>query len=466
MKMKGKCITALLAGALVLGTFSACSPAAMPKVKVYEENVFTTTAWWAPYEITEDSFNRYKNAGLNTMLFVNHSRESEIQDYDITRYFIGSDLTEKTLEMCRKTGLNAIISEGKEYNIRQSDTPFTDVDYSNYKDIIVGVHIEDEPSVQKMEELCIKTRIDNFKQAYSVPFIINLQPVYGVGVGTGTLNYQEYLKLYEECILKQFPDTPYISVDFYPYHNEYYSALDKQWISCYEQISQLAAKYKAETNYFIQTSEGNEFVDALTEEVIRYQVYVALCFGGTSFSYYCYSVPDNEAAYESGSVLNPMYISCMLDKDNQPSHLYDYVKQVNSEIQLFASAYRAYDFTKCMSVCIQTYGAENFKSELKAMNTLLDFTDRRYVSAMETEGNCLVGCFDREEDEAYMLVNYGYPGETDPIELTVTLKGGATHIAVYGGKDYEGIPEVFAAKDGKLTLTLAPGDGKFIVPLA
>ena len=98
------------------------------------------------------------------------------------------------------------------------------------------------------------------------------------------------------------------------------------------------------------------------------------------------------------------------------------------------------------------------------MNTPLDFSDRRYIANIETEGNCLVGCFDRAEDEAYMLANYGYPDETQAIELTITLKGGATHLAVYGGDGYSGTPEVIAAQDGKVTLNIAPGDGKFVVP--
>lgn len=160
-----------------------------------------------------------------------------------------------------------------------------------------------------------------------------------------------------------------------------------------------------------------------------------------------------------------MYTACLLDQDNKPTDLYNYVKEINAEIQSFAAAFNSYSFTKCMAVCVQTYGADNFKSELYAMNTPLDFSDRRYIANIETEGNCLVGCFDRAEDEAYMLANYGYPDETQAIELTITLKGGATHLAVYGGDGYSGTPEVIAAQDGKVALSIAPGDGKFVVPL-
>ena len=460
-----KLTSTLMAGALSLSILTACNSSEAPQPNNYEPASFTTTAWWAPYEISEESFRLYKDAGLNTMLFVNHSRAMSASNLSDTRYYLGSNLTEQTLKMCRKLELDAIIAEGKWYK-NLGDTPFTDYDlYSDYLDIIKGVHIADEPSADTIREYCTTERIENFTKVYSVPYIINLHPVTAAGVNTGTLTYAEYLQTYEECVLQNFPDTPYISVDFYPYHTEEYTTMDSQWISCYEQISQLAAKYNATTNFYIQTAEGNEFVEELTEEDIRYQVYVGLCFGGTSFSYYCYSIPDNEVNYTGESVPNPMYTACILDKDNNPSHLYNYVKEINAEIQAFAPAFKAYSFTKCMSVCVETYGADNFKPELYAMNTLLDFSDRRYVENMETEGNCLVGCFDREEDEAYMLANYGYPDETQAIELTITLKGGATHLAVYGGDGYDGTPEVIAAKDGKVTLNIAPGDGKFVVPL-
>lgn len=460
-----KLTSALAIGSLSLCMLSACAPSQPPEPKQYEGENFTTTAWWAPYEISEESFQLYKDAGLNTMIFVNHSRAATDDTLSDTRYYLGSALTMQTLEMCRKTGLDAIISEGIGYK-DQGGTPFTENDlYGDYSDIIKGVHIADEPSAAVMREYCTAERIEDFKKVYSVPYIINLHPVTAAGTSTGTLTYAEYLQVYEECVLQNFPNTPYISVDFYPFHTDEYATMDRQWISCYEQISKLAAEYGAETNFYIQTSEGNEFTDCLTEADIRYQIYVALCFGGSSFSYYCYSVPDNNSNYTEGSVANPMYTACLLDQDNNPTDLYNYVKEINAEIQSFAAAFNSYSFTKCMAVCVQTYGADNFKSELYAMNTPLDFSDRRYIADIETEGNCLVGCFDRAEDEAYMLANYGYPDETDPIELTITLKGGATHIAVYGGDGYSGTPEVIAAQDGKVTLSIAPGDGKFVVPL-
>lgn len=74
-----------------------------PEPKQYEGENFTTTAWWAPYEISEENFQLYKDAGLNTMIFVNHSRAATDDTLSDTRYYLGSALTMQTLEMCRKT---------------------------------------------------------------------------------------------------------------------------------------------------------------------------------------------------------------------------------------------------------------------------------------------------------------------------------------------------------------------------
>ncbi len=447
---------------LLSGSFG-CDEAA-PTPKRYADAQFTTTAWWPPYEISEESFQLYKDAGLNTVMFANHSRNATTATLSDTRYYLGSNLTKNTLDMCKKMGLDAIIGEGKWY-YDQGDTPFTDnAVYGEYADIIKGVHICDEPSVRVLREYCSDTRIQDFKQVYDLPYIVNLHPVTAAGNHTGTLTYEEYLQAYEECILQNFPSNPYVSVDFYPFHTGNAAHTDNQWISCYEQVSTLIAKYDAEANFFIQTAEGNEFKQGLTEADIRYQVYVALCFGGSSIAYYCYSIPGNYDVQES-KLANPMYTACILDKENNPTHLYDYIKEINAEIQAFAPAMRAYSFKKCMPVCVSTYGAENFKPELYAMNTVTDFSDRKYLSNVQTAGNCLVGCFERAEDEGYMLVNYGYPDETAPLEVTLTLKNGATHVAVYGGDGYIGKPTVVAAKKGKLSLTLNGGEGKFIVPL-
>ena len=49
-----KLTSALAIGSLSLCMLSACAPSQPPEPKQYEGENFTTTAWWAPYEISED----------------------------------------------------------------------------------------------------------------------------------------------------------------------------------------------------------------------------------------------------------------------------------------------------------------------------------------------------------------------------------------------------------------------------
>ena len=72
----------------------------------------------------------------------------------------------------------------------------------------------------------------------------------------------------------------------------------------------------------------------------------------------------------------------------------------------------------------------------KSTDRRTEFADRKYLAAIETTDDILVGSFEKETSEGYMLVNFGNPeAETaKDIEITLELKGGAKYLAVYGGK--------------------------------
>ncbi len=66
-----------------------------------------------------------------------------------------------------------------------------------------------------------------------------------------------------------------------------------------------------------------------------------------------------------------------------------------------------------------------------------------------------------------MIINYGNPEETKTCDYSVKLKGETRYIAVYGGEGFDGTPLIMRANsDNVCKLTIKPGEGKFIVPLA
>ena len=428
-----------------------------PETPVYADASFVLSGFWQPHDVTEEGFSLYKGAGLNNLLMGYHDGEWTSEN----RAYLGSALTRKNLELCRKVGLTATLNfeewckvacEGTGYG----STPFTTYDlYGNYENIITGVHMADEPNKKGIDRFAKDGLISDFKKVYDVPYFINLFPDYANTAQLGFSSYDDYLAYFDEQIMSRFEKNKMVSVDYYPFRA---SGFQTGWLACLKKIANLSKKNSARTHFYIQTAEKNEFKSGLTEEDIRLQVYVSLCFGATDLSYYCYSDPI------SSSTGDYLYEYCILNPDGTPSPLYDCVKNVNAEISAFSSAILAYKWVKCMGYTDFSDG--NGSVALGMLRENVDFSDRKYVEGLQSDGDCLIGVFERPEDEGYMLINYGNPEETEAYDYFVTLKNGATHLAVYGGEGYKGIPEIVKAdKNGKCKLNVKAGEWKFIVPL-
>ncbi len=454
MKKLTKLIAVVSACCLSFG-ITACDSA--PAAKTYEQADFVLSGFWQPHDITEQGFTLYKNAGLNNILMGYHDGEWTSEN----RAYLGSVLTKKNLELCGKVGLTATLNfsewyrsavEGSDYG----DTPFTSYDlYGEYKDIITSIHMCDEPSIKQIDYYADDNLIADFKKVYNVPYFINLFPSYADLQAIGVEAYDEYLDYFDKNILSKFEENKMVSVDYYPFRATRFEA---GWLACLNKVANLAKKHSARTHFYIQTANKNEFKSDLTEADIRLQVYVSLAFGATDLSYYCYSDPYSPD--------EPLYEYCILNPDGTPSPLYEYVKNVNSEISAFSSAILAYDWVKCMGIS----DGDIFSASSAGINNLrveADFSDRKYVSDITTSGNCLIGVFERTQDEGYMIINYGNPEETKTCDYSVKLKGEARYIAVYGGEGFDGKPLIMRANsDNICKLTIKPGEGKFIVPIA
>ncbi|MBQ8741592.1 MAG: hypothetical protein IJY79_08615, partial [Clostridia bacterium] len=284
-----KILTLFLSVIMLLGLIGCGEKQSLPE---YADKEFEISGFWAPYEISEESFKQYKDAGFNTLAMINHSlsRTSENQ------FYLGSDRTMKALEICKKVGLKAILSYnswvadqcGDSYN---SDTPFSKYDlYGEYKDIISGIHICDEPYVRHIEEYGNETLVNDFKKVYpNAKFIVNLIP-YTTVSSRGFESYEQMMEIYEETFMQPF-DNPFVSVDVYPFHQG--NKMDDQTLAMnYEYIANSAKKYCVKPGFILQSSVGGEFETRLDESDLRWEINAALAFGADTLQYYCYSVPQ------------------------------------------------------------------------------------------------------------------------------------------------------------------------------
>ena len=232
----------ILAVVTMLSSLSVFGCNKQPNAPQYEAARLRLAGFWSPYEQTEESYLLYKNAGLNTLLMGNHSVEewtSETLDY------LGSAHTAKSLELCKKVGLDAVLQYGEWYCSRaegkpMESNPFSTRNlYEEYKDIIAAVHIADEPSVTAMDTYGNNALTADYKSVYNVPYMVNLFPIYASDQLLGAKNYDAYLAAYEEKILSDFSKNAMVSVDFYPFRADY-AGLHYSWLLCYEKVARLA----------------------------------------------------------------------------------------------------------------------------------------------------------------------------------------------------------------------------------
>ena len=236
-----------------------------------------------------------------------------------------------------------------------------------------------------------------------------------------------------------------ISVDFYP-RDKNSGKLRNDWIMCYEKIANLAKKYNAFTHFYIDSAQAGDLYDVKSEQDLRLQMNVGLAFGGEAFSYYCYSVPPGWN-----------YNYCLLNPDGTPSPFYFGAQKVNAEAQSFAKEYLAFDWVKTVAVY---EGEEPIEYGLMRLQENLD--DRKYVQDISANGDVLVGCFEEQGYEAYMLVSYVNPDEQGEVDITLTLQDKNALLVYTGNKKTNG--QRIEAADGKVKLTIPYGYAIFVIP--
>lgn len=456
MRNRARRAVAATVAVLTLGSACGCAQKTTetpPQTPTYAERDFVTFGFWSPNTLTEETFSLYKASGLNTMLFGNHSVLPWSSD---TLHYLGSNATMRSLELCRTVGLDAILSYGDWYYSSVTGktfgkTPFFDFDlYQAYKDMIVGVHIADEPNLQSMQATGDDALTENFKSVYDVPYMVNLLPNYAATTAIGEQGYRHYVQTYAEEIIADFDETRLMSVDFYPFRSD---GMHAGWLSCYNEIATVAKTMHSKKSYYIQTAITNEFQDTLGLEEIRMQLNVAMAFGADWFGFYCYELPRT---YQSDGSYAPMYEYCMLRADGTPSPLYYYVQSELNRIDAFSDAYLSYDWEKTVPVAkTGTRGAMALRllGDVTFSGTLI-----RSVTATE---DAVVGCFSSERGEAFMILHYGNPSEPSTAVIETEFDGGR-YALIYGGT---GEPQLVKLENGKLRLELETGDARFVTLL-
>ncbi len=425
----------------------------------YENHEFNIMGLWAPYDVSEEGFKLYKDAGFNVLSFTNNSEKPRTSD---NQYYIGSNRTMEALKLCKKVGLDAYIAYEDTWYVRDIEgddyfdgTPFTNYDfYGEYKDIIKGVHIKDEPNKEEMDKYCEMRLIDDFKKVYpNTHYIVNLTPNYASASYYGFGTYDELLSYYAENFMAHF-EKPYISVGYYPFPNEENRKYPRRddWVITYEKVANLAKEYNASKTMILQSSVSLEFAKELTEADMRLQVNMALAFGVDNIQYYCYSVPKGQYYYDY----------CIVDRDNKPSVLYGYLQNIHKEIQSYADVILSYEWDSVIGSNPVGFSSNMDMSKLLLQN---EFNDTKHFVSALSSTDLVISRFTSEEyGEAYMLVNYAQRDVANNV-ATITFKD-CSKVAVYGGNGFDGTPQIVELdEENKYRVELEYGEGVFVVPM-
>lgn len=437
---KAKRLTAalLLAGSFA-GMLGGC---AQPVQEVYPEYPDDKELWIGGWDVpinTLEDYQMAKDMGL-THLF--------IDGVFATR---GTDAYCKQLEYCEQVGLKAIV--GMDTSLDNGAGVEVDLfDYSAYPAVEM-INLWDEPPVEQFPD--VNERIEAMKKLYEgkdMTLYVNLNPANPISMTTMT-STEDYLQKFCDQVLPNIPGRKILSTDVYPllYTRGQY-VIASTWLEHMSQYAYFAKEYGADFHMFIQSYSDGQCREIESREDLTFQIYTDMAFGIDGFTYFTYR-KSFLGGFGGGCVEND--VSCT------PTPIYAWAQEVNREIQNFDHVYLSFDWEGVLPV----NGSDNLTNDPTYQNTLflgiahpLEALDCGSVTATQ---DTLVGQFkDGEGRDGLIVTNF-----TDPLYSMKDTVRFTFHDANRAVVYRNGERKIYEVKDNQLEITLASGEGIFLIPV-
>ena len=304
--------------------------------------------------------------------------------------------------------------------------------------------------------------------ASEMPFMVNLYPSYA---GYFTTNksgdyttYPAYVKAYCDIVLSQVTGTKYLSMDSYPIMAD--GTLQQYFMYDLAVLKAYSVEYDAIANVILQGCgwNGNQNL-APTEEQMRFQLYTALAFGMDSISWWGYA--PNQA---TGAVIVDGQSAVKAD-GTKNTDVYNAIQKVNGELATFGPLYKTYDWQGVIMSSpskgfinigkdAQYEAFNKVKNESVFSKYLLSASNTDAFSSVSGSGSNYVMSVmkDKNNNEAFAVVNYSAVEDNKTLKLTLKTNVNGQYIIYTAGGS-----QTVDIKTGGYTLTLAPGQGAFIV---
>ncbi len=213
-------------------------------------------------------------------------------------------------------------------------------------------------------------------------------------------------------------------------------------------------------------ARGDDADGFWSESEMRWQFYGPMAFGADCMQYFVYYTSPTEVG--SGA-----YLGVIDWNGRAPTKAYNYSKNVNAEAQKMYKATSQFNYKGA----ITSVGTRNKLGYNELFDNLpAEYRIRKHdrIGSFTSTRDTLIGCFQNDNYDAFMLVNFEDPYYKRTDTVTIGLNG-ATRAYVYGRTktnltgdeiEYSDVTgRVVDLKDGKLTVDIDYGDALFVIPL-
>ena len=286
---------------------------------------------------------------------------------------------------------------------------------------ICGIDIGDEPSALDFDHYGKIARTVNLSFANQLPYL-NLYPNYASVAGNnedqtqcqlGTETYAEHIQRYIEKV-----DLPYISYDFYLYSLPESIGVGKMLDNF--RIVADACRSTGRCFWYIPQVNGLHETDLTSEDMLRYQAYIALCYGATVINWACYT--------------GGWWCNNVLDDKGNKTEQYDKLKKINAELRRFGVIYMKYRNTSTHLIGFDDEPWRPAFPDVKSVDTL----DTGAVKELKTDnGKLVIGQMVHRTDPdkpALLVCNASDPYGREPSSAKISFRTFRRNVKVYSGE--------------------------------
>lgn len=327
--------------------------------------------------LTIENFQRMKDAGIN----INCS------------YYPHVDSVQKALDLSFQVGIKTLI-DCPELTNNTIET------VNRFKDhpANAGYFLKDEPSASDVSYYAKLAKliesIDNTRFCY-----INLLPTYAGPEIFATSTYNEYI----QCYVTEIP-LKILSFDHYPIIG---STIRFDWYKNLETIKDESTKSNIPFWAFAMATAHSPYPITDVNQ-LRLQVYSNLAYGAKGIQYFTYQTPSKND-YHMGPI----------ERDGRKTVVYDYVKEINEEVQSLSSI-----FSTSRVIKVSHYG-DNIPEGTKPFTT----APSNIKSLKIRGGNALISELKSEVNSFFLIQNnnlfneIGIKIDTDERTYVISKKG-------------------------------------------